>query len=99
VGEEAAMDQYKSDALRHNTFEPRPSLRELNEQWVVRNRNSGPRDREQRRLDDAARHAALMDIRACLVGVKHRLGLLLLGTLLGLLLLGTLLGRLPFRCG
>jgi hypothetical protein len=34
-----------------------------------------------------------------LVGVKHRLGLLLLGTLLGLLLLGTLLGRLPFRCG
>jgi hypothetical protein len=77
------MDQYKSDALRHNTFEPRPSLRELNEQWVVRNR-------EQRRLDHAARHAALMDIRACLVGVKHRLGLLLLGTLLG---------RLPFRCG
>ena len=94
------MDQHKSDALRHNTFEPRPGLRELNAQWVVRNREQrAARDREQRRLDHAARHAALMDIRACLVGVKHRLGLLLLGTLLGLLLLGTLLGRLPFRCG
>jgi hypothetical protein len=92
------VDQHKSDTIRHDTFEPRPGLRELNEQWAARNREQRiARDREPRRRDHAARHAALMDIAACLVGVKRLLDLLLLCTLL--ILLCTLLGRVPLRCG
>ena len=89
------MDDHEIDAIRHDTFEPRPSLRELNEQWVTHQRaQQAARDRDQRRRDHAARHATLMDIAACLVGIKRLLGLLLLCTLL--ILLCMLLGRVPY---
>ena len=99
------MDQHAIDAMRHDTPESRPSLRELNEQWAARNREPrGVRDREQRWLDHQARHAALIDSHAYLKEIKHLLGRLLLCTLLLLfctllLLFCALLGRVPLSGG
>lgn len=73
------MDHYPIDSLRRNTSEPRPSLHELNKQWATHARQPQKvQTSEQRRRDDSARHAAIMDIAAYLVSIKHLLGLLLL---------------------
>ena len=76
------MHQHAIDAMRHDTPEPRPGLRELNEQWTARVRQQ---QREQSRRDDSARHAAIISTAECLVRIKYLLGLLLLCTLLILL--------------
>ena len=115
------MDQQENAASRalsqisHDTLEePRPSLRELNEQWATRNREPlPPRTREQRRRDHEARHAALIDIPACVKEINAALidipacvkeikrlqGLLLLLLCLLVILLCTLLGRVPLSGG
>ena len=80
------MEQHAIDAMRHDTPEPRPSLRELNEQWAAR---VGQQQSEQSRRDDSARHAAIITTATCLVRIQYLLGLLLLCTLF--LLLCTLL--------
>ena len=76
------MDQHAIDARGHDTPEPRPCLRELNEQWTARVRQQ---QSAQARRDDSARHAAIINTAACLVRIKYLLGLLLLCTLLILL--------------
>ena len=76
------MDQHAIDAMGHDTPEPRPDLRELNEQWAVRVRQQ---QSEQSRHDDSARHAAIIGTLVYLVRIRYLLGLLLLCTLLILL--------------
>ena len=76
------MDQHVIDATRYDPPEPRPSLRELNEQRATRVRQQ---QSEQFRRDDSARHAAIISTAECLVRIKYLLGLLLLCTLLILL--------------
>jgi hypothetical protein len=76
------VDQHNADVMRHNTSEPRPSVDELNEQWVARVRQQ---QSEQSKRDDSARHAAIISTADTLVRIKYLLSLLLLCTLLILL--------------
>ena len=83
MGQEVAVDQYKTISMRYDTSEPQRSLNELNKQWVRHVRQQqNPRLSRQ---DDLARHAAIINIAECLVTIKSLLGMLLFCTLFILL--------------
>ena len=78
----SVIDDIRVDDL-DDTSEPQPSLDELNRQWAISvSQLQKTQDRKQRKLDDNARHSAIIDITAYLVSIKHLIALLLLFMLL-----------------